>query len=210
MKVFCIGRNKTGTTSLSSALKGLGYIMGSQRSGELLIRDWINNDFTNILNLVNTADAFQDIPFSYDNTYEELDKHFPNSKFILSIRDSPEEWYDSLVRFHSKMFGKGKIPTAQQLKNSNHVWKGWIYEAMYNLYKTTENDPYNKEILINHYENYNNKVISYFKDRPDDLLVINLKNKNSYLDFCEFLGKEPKLNNFPHLNKSKKTISNTK
>ena len=203
MKVFCIGRNKTGTTSLELALKELGYKMGSQTQGEMLIRQWKDNNFSPIIELAKTADAFQDIPFSYDNTYKHLDLAFPNSKFILSVRNSPEEWYNSLVRFHSKLFGNGNIPTSKNLKNASYRWKGWIYETMSNLYHTPENDPYNKEILINHYINYNKEVINYFKDRPDDLLVINLKDENSYLDFCKFLNEEPKRNNFPHLNKSK-------
>ena len=202
MKVFCIGRNKTGTQSLKLALQELGYKMGSQPQGERLIKDWKSNNFAPIIELAKTADAFQDVPFSYDNTYKHLDLAFPKSKFILSIRDSPEEWYNSLVRFHSKMFGGGNTPTPQQLKDSNYTWRGWIYETMSNLYHTPENDPYNKEILINHYINYNQNVIEYFKNRPNDLLVINLKEENSYKKFCKFLDKEPIRNNFPHLNKS--------
>jgi len=202
MKVFCIGRNKTGTSSLELALKELGYKTGSQPQGEVLIRQWKDNNFSPIIELAKTADAFQDIPFSYDNTYKHLDLAFPNSKFILSVRNSPEEWYNSLVRFHSKLFGNGQIPTSTQLKNNTLHWKGWIYETMHNLYQTPENDPYNKEILINHYINYNKEVINYFKGKSNNLLVINLKEKDSYLKFCKFLEKNPIRNNFPHLNKS--------
>lgn len=33
-KVFCVGRNKTGTTTLFDALQGLGYRMGDQLTAE--------------------------------------------------------------------------------------------------------------------------------------------------------------------------------
>src|SRR5690606_4675563 len=101
-KIFCIGRNKTGTTSLKVALRDLGYSIGSQRAAEHLIEDWGQRDFRRLVKLVSTADAFQDIPFSYDYTFQAMDAAFPGSKFILSIRDSPEQWYESLVRFTQK------------------------------------------------------------------------------------------------------------
>jgi len=202
MKIFCIGRGKTGTTSLEESLKELGFKVGNQRKGELLIRDYHKNNFQPIIELAKTADAFQDIPFSYPNTYKHLDKAYPNSKFILSIRNSADEWYNSVIRFHSQIFGRGKKPSVEQLKKSKWVWEGCIYETMQNLYNTPADDPYNKEILINHYISYNQKIIDYFKDRPNDLLVINLKDENSYLDFSKFLNKKPKRSSFPHLNRS--------
>ena len=36
VKYFCIGRNKTGTTSLKKAFEDLGFIVGDQRAAELL------------------------------------------------------------------------------------------------------------------------------------------------------------------------------
>tara|TARA_R110000803_G_scaffold102782_2_gene170915 strand:+ start:262 stop:879 length:618 start_codon:yes stop_codon:yes gene_type:complete len=201
-KVFCIGRNKTGTTTLEKSLQELGYNMGSQVQGEKLIREWSNNNFAPIIELAKSADAFQDVPFSYDFTYKYLDTSFPNSKFILSIRDTPEEWYNSLVRFHSKLISNKPLTYNNLLKVTGLVWEGWLVEAMISLYNTSKEDLYNKEVLINHYINYNKEIIEYFKDRPNDLLVINLKEEGSYLNFCKFLGKNPIRSNFPHLNKS--------
>jgi hypothetical protein len=36
VKYFCIGRNKTGTTSLKRAFEDLGYPVGDQRKAEIL------------------------------------------------------------------------------------------------------------------------------------------------------------------------------
>ena len=203
MKIFCIGQNKTGTTSLTQALEKHGYKMGSQREGELLCRDWMDGKFQSIVEFAKTADAFQDRPFYMGDTYKYLDKNFPGSKFILSVRDSPDAWYDSLIRFHSRMFGAGKKPTARQFKRAGYCYTGWIYDVVTNLYGTTEEDVYNKDKLIDYYITYNTNVIDYFKDRPDDLLLINLKDEDGYGKFCEFLNQEPKLKTFPHLNRTK-------
>jgi len=41
------------------------------------------------------------------------------------------------------------------------------------------------------------KIDGYFRHRPNDLLVINLKEKDSYKRFCDFLGIEQKKINLP-------------
>lgn len=202
-KIFCIGQNKTGTTSLTKALNKHGYRTAKQSVGERLSKGWLEGDVEPIIKLVNRYKAFQDRPFYMNDLYKHLDEHFPDSKFILSIRDDADEWYNSLIRFHSKVFGNGSKPTVEQLKRSGYIHTGWIYDMLKGLYKTSDDDIYNKDNLINYYNTYNANVIDYFKDRPDDLLIINLKDKDSYQKFCKFIGKIPKLETFPHLNKTK-------
>lgn len=85
-KVFCIGRNKTGTTSLKKALSEFGYLIGDQRAAERLIDAYAIRDFGPIMSYCETAEAFQDVPFSWPYTYVVLDQAFPNSKFILTVR----------------------------------------------------------------------------------------------------------------------------
>ena len=203
MKVFCIGFNKTGTTSLTDALKRHRYRVCPQNKGEKLCKDWANNNFTNIIKLCERYEAFQDRPFSMPNTYKHLDKAFPNSKFILTVRSSSDEWYDSFIRFQKKIFG-GKIsPNLSILKRSGYCYTGWMYDVIKSQYNTSDNDLYNKERLVSIYLKHNQEVMEYFKDRPDDLLVINLKYRKSYLNFCNFLGQRKKLVKFPHVNKSR-------
>ena len=118
-KVFCIGFNKTGTTTLNNVLAGLGYKMGDQAKAELLMKEWSQRKFNNIIKFVKSADAFQDIPFSLPFSYIALDQAFPNSRFILTLRESEEDWYRSIVRFHSKKWAKGKeMPSRQDLENA--------------------------------------------------------------------------------------------
>jgi 3-oxoacyl-[acyl-carrier-protein] synthase III len=55
-KIFCVGCNKTGTTSLEVALRELGYIMGDQATAELLtIQYWGKRDFRRIIRYCYTA-----------------------------------------------------------------------------------------------------------------------------------------------------------
>ncbi|MHA1342679.1 MAG: sulfotransferase, partial [Promethearchaeota archaeon] len=178
-------------------------IVGNQRQAELLFDDWVKRDFKRIIRYCRTAQFFQDAPFSYPYTFIAMDQAFPGSKFILTVRDNAEEWYYSLLRFHSKLWGNGKIPpTSEDLKKAIYIYKGFPYHCIMHLNNVPENDPYNKEILIDYYETHNKNVIDYFRHRPCDLLVINLKEKDSYKRFCDFLGIEQKKDAFPWENKT--------
>jgi hypothetical protein len=201
-KVFCIGFNKTGTTSVRVALEGLGYRVGNQPLAEALITDWARRDFSRIIEYCNTADAFQDIPFSLPYTYQSLDAAFPGSKFILTIRTNADIWYRSLTTFHAKVFGGGKIPTEDDLARATHRFKGWALCAMQAISAFPDGDPYNKECLVRAYGSHNARVQEYFRDRPRDLLTINLSTEGSFQAFCDFLGKSPQSDCFPWKNRT--------
>ena len=201
-KIFCIGRNKTGTTSLARALRDLGIIVGYQTPAELLIHDWAQRDFRRIVRYCLTAQAFQDVPFSLPYTFQALDKAFPGAKFILTVRDSPEQWYSSAIRFQSKMFGHGEIPNGDDLRKAAYRYPGWAWDTHRAIHWTPSDDLYNREKMIEHYNFHNQTVLEYFRHRPNDLLVINLAEKGSYAKFCEFIGKQPVGKDFPWENKT--------
>jgi hypothetical protein len=203
-KIFCVGFNKTGTTSLEQTLINHNYELGNQRQGELLLKDWIVRDFSRIIKLAKSAQAFQDIPFSLPYTFVVMDQNFNDSKFILTIRDSPEIWYESLVRFHSKLWGScgSKVLTMSDLGKVNYLYPGFAELAARNVFNLTGEDPYEKNKLINTYVNHNQSIIDYFRYRPNDLLVLNLKHEDAYKKFCKFLNIDPIANSFPILNKS--------
>ncbi|WP_101676231.1 sulfotransferase [Alloalcanivorax mobilis] len=202
-KFFCIGRNKTGTTSLEKAFRDLRFVVGDQRRGELLAdKYYFKGDFDPIIRFCKTAQVFQDVPFSYPETYKYLDAAFPGSKFILTIRDSPEVWYQSLTKFHTKRFGKnGKLPIGDDLLAAPYVRRGFVYNTV-RLHGTPDDDPYNKEIMIDHYIKHNQAVADYFIDRPDSLLVINVSKSDAYKKFIDFIGAESESRDFPWENKT--------
>lgn len=210
-KVFCIGRNKTGTTSMHKLLKELGFHVGSQKVGEMFIEDWSKGNFDPIIQFARTGgNAFQDMPFGLPGTYKVLDEHFPDSKFILTIRDSPEVWYDSLVRFHSEKFGHGNIPTKADLLKADYRRPGFVWETMRMIYQTPEDDIYHKDTLIAGYIQHNEQVIDYFKDRPSKLLVVNLKEADVARSITEFLDVEKSLAEIPWENKSGQSANGSK
>jgi hypothetical protein len=201
-KVFCVGYNKTGTTSIAKALSDLGLIVGVQRLGELLLHDWARRDFRRLFLYCRTAQAFQDVPFSLPFTFQALDQRFPGSKFILTMRDSPEQWYDSLTHFLAAKFGNGHLPTSDDLKSAGYIKKGYMYEANRLLRVTPEDDLFNKELLIADYNAHNNAILQYFRHRPEDVLVLNVAEPGAYDQLCRFLGKPCTGKEFPWENKT--------
>lgn len=203
-RIFGIGANKTGTTSLKAGMQELGFIVGDQHTAENLIDDWAKRDFKRIIKYCKTAEFFQDVPFSLPYTYIVLDQVFKGSKFILTVRNSPEDWYNSLVRFHSKIWGKGDgtPPNKQELQEAFYIYKGRPWHVNRLIGITPVEDLYNREILISAYVNRNHSIKEYFKHRPDDLLILNVADENAYTDLCSFLGVKKKRDSFPWENKT--------
>ena len=93
-KVFCVGFQKTGTTSMEAALEILGY-----RTASIYGRDWplarLQAEYVSHgLDLATRYDAVQDMPWPL--IYRELDAAFPGSKFILTWRDT-DRWLASIT-----------------------------------------------------------------------------------------------------------------
>ena len=200
-KIFCIGNNKTGTTSLQQFFNDHGYNVSSQRAFEKMADDYINRNWKPIIKLCKKHQVFQDVPFSNKFTYIVLHQAFPDAKFILSVRDSSEQWYNSISKFHAKKFGKnGEFATKEDLMNALYVEKGWMWKTSSEKDGASE-DPYNKERLIAYYENYNNDVRNYFKNNPN-FLEINIGDNDAVEKLSSFLLIKPNYSKFPHKNKT--------
>ena len=201
-KIFIIGQNKTGTTSIKNTFEDMGYLVGNQRHAELMYNDYFKKDFKPLLKYCRSAEVFQDFPFSYPETYKHVDNFFPKSKFILTVRDSSEQWYNSITKFHARRFGNGSIPSMEDLQRATYVEKGWVWKIFSYLYPPKGKDIYNKGQLMQTYIDYNKEIIDYFKERPKDLLVLNLSEENAFQKFINFLDIKTSLTNFPWENKT--------
>lgn len=157
-KIFCVGRNKTGTTSVDAALRDLGYRVAPQRPAEMLLEDWSRRDFKKLKRFCLRYDAFQDVPFSYPFTYQEMDQAFPNAKFVLTVRDSAEEWYRSVCSYHAKLFSAGARATAEELKQAKYCYDGYMWDCQRLLYGIDEGLEYHQATYTDHYERYNQAV----------------------------------------------------
>lgn len=189
---------------MGSVFKNLGYSLAPQKTAELLIKNWAKGDFKSIINFVKyNGQAFQDIPFSLPETFKHLDQAFPNAKFILTERDSPEQWYQSLIKFHAAMFGNGKVPSKEDLMNAKYHYKGFAWEVNRLLHNTPENDPYHRDSLIKSYITYNDSVKTYFKDRGvEKFLILNVAEQHALPKILDFLGKPGAMQKMPWENKS--------
>lgn len=172
-KVFCIGFHKTGTTSMEKALKLLGYRV----TGGNWVRDPDVRTFAlqRAMEIVPQFDAFQDNPWPM--LYREMDKAFPGSKFILTVRD-PQKWIASMV----KNFGTDVTPMRE-----------WIYGVGKGFPKG------NEELYVARYNRHNNEVLEYFRGRSD-FLVVNLTEGDGWGKLCPYLGKPMPELPFPRAN----------
>ncbi|MBT5813105.1 MAG: hypothetical protein HOI15_01960 [Opitutales bacterium] len=159
-KVLYIGLSRSGTTSLNHVLSELG--LKSVHFCGFLLSDLPNWE------KCGEFDALGDSPIP--SLYKELDRRFPGSKFILTIREK-ESWLKSM----EWMFDQGKM-----IFN----WNERIHEYHEHFYGTRS---YNEDILSMHWENYHRDVFKYFSDRPNDLLTIKLEDGFIVDEICSFL-----------------------
>lgn len=174
--VIGIGFHKTGTTSLSHALGILGYNPKDITPRALI--PILKGDFKKVIRIIKDHDALFDHPWFM--IYKELDERIPGTKFILTIREE-ESWYKSISR---------------HMEDDRKAQLEWIYGRGKGLPKN------NKDHFITTYRKHNQNVLAYFKDRPADLLVLNLSEGNEWEKICTFLGKEIPNEAFPKSNTS--------
>ena len=122
----------------------------------------------------NRFDAFQDNPWPI--LYKELDRKFPGSKFILTLRPS-DEWIRSVV----SVFGDEETPMREWIYGVGHP-KG------------------NEDVYIARYERHNREVMEYFKHRSEQLLVLNITAGEGWTKLCPFLNEQIPAINFPSAN----------
>ena len=177
MKIFGIGLNKTGTTTLGKCGQILGYHCFS--GNKILLKDVIlNQDFKRIKETVNDYDLFEDWPWPL--IYKELDEMFPNSKFILTVRRNEQVWLNSLKQ-HSLR--------TRPFLHSRKLAYGYNYPH----HKTKEH--------IDFYKKHNEDVRRYFSGREKDFIEICWENGDDFSKLCNFLGQDIPDLPIPHTNK---------
>lgn len=195
--IFCIGFNKTATTSLEALFRNK-MRCGDQRSFEDLMYHFYDKSYAPILDLIKSySDSnvfFQDVPFSMPHFYKVLHSAFPEAKFILSVRDSVEQWYLSLKRFHN-------VNSIEELKNFNYTRKNYLYDWYIKGLGCDKNDPLNEEYLKSVYSLHIKDVSQYFSGSKN-FIEINIKEENILSKLSNFVGVNFFDCNIPHANKS--------
>jgi len=201
-KVFCIGFGKTGTTTLEQVLADFGYDLGDQEAGEFLVDDYSQGNWEPIIDFCRSADAFQDVPFCLPYTWLILHEHFPDARFVLTVRE-PDDWYDSLINHHSTAFGDGKNPpTSEQLKRALYRGKhaGFVYKSVKAIWKNDDDDLYNRAAMVGAIQRHNEDVRHFFKGK-NNFIEISVENAPDYQKLAAFLEIPTTGTAFPHLNK---------
>lgn len=176
-KVFGIGLNKTGTTTLGQCGRMLGLRCTScDRS---LLKDYaVNNDLSGIERKANQYDLFEDWPWPL--VYKQLDEMYPGSKFILTVRSSEETWLASL-KSHS-----------MRTHPTKHCRK---FAYGYNFPHKHEQEH------LEFYRRHNDDARSYFANRSADFLELCWERGDGLKELCDFLECPLPSDPLPHANK---------
>jgi hypothetical protein len=182
-KVFGIGFQKTGTSSLDEAFRVLGYrtdkgvfINAPAKRSSIFIEPPLTNAkvLAHVRPIAQEKEAFSDNPWPL--LYRELDAQFPDSKFVLTVRD-PEAWIASLRRH----YGSRESDILE-----------WLYGC--------RTIPGNEARCLAVYTAHNTAVRKHFAGRPTALLEIDIEREPQWEALCAFLGKAVPATPFPRAN----------
>ncbi|GAB4217717.1 MAG: hypothetical protein OHK0012_23240 [Synechococcales cyanobacterium] len=211
-KIFCVGLSRTGTTSLCEALnllniktihypsslfvhpeildKSLSFVPKKKRNFLQKLNleaELEKRDIKHAENTLNEYTGFADLPVPL--FYKELDKKYPHSKFILTIRDE-EKWLSSMK---------------WMLSDGKYLWRfnELDDEILLSQYGTTT---YDRNKLLNTFLAHNSKVMNYFLGRGKDFLLMDLEKRElNFESICNFLGLQTPNIQFPHTNSPKES-----
>lgn len=172
-KIICIGLPRTGTTSLGAALRYFGnnHLSFNKNYKEL----YKNKNISALMKIADKYDSFDDNPWCY--LYKELDKKYPNSKYILTIRKDTETWFQSMCNLHDILGPRKDVPA-----------------------------PYNRKAeVIDEYITHNSEIQEYFQN-TDKLLIMSFEDGDGWKQLCEFLNKPVPKIPFPHAHKTPSSL----
>jgi hypothetical protein len=195
-KVFGIGLSRTGTKSLTSALFALGVNVVHYPDDETTLRELVEGNYN--FSLLQKYDGITDITVSA--FYPQLDKLFPGSKFILTVREK-DTWLESMEKHWS---GRPAFADADENafgKETHMKIRRLLRAAVYGCYE------FSADRLSYVYDLHYQTVLFYFRNRPEDLLVLDICGGQGWDELCAFLG-APALNQpFPYTKKQSALVA---
>jgi hypothetical protein len=119
--------------------------------------------------------------------YRELDKAYPGSKFILTLRDE-NSWLKSVQKHYDPRYNP------QQPGWAEDGFTNTVHAALYGRIS------FDAETCLRVYRQHNADVLEYFKDRPEDLLILNVSKGEGWEKLCPFLKQPIPSKPYPHKN----------
>lgn len=185
-KVFCIGLHKTGTTSLKNYVREFGF------------KAFHSTHWNCDLSLIEKYEFLSDGGSHFDDQnefdFKNLFYNYPNSKFILQTRNI-ENWIVSKLN-HAGWNKDTQIASDDPQKLTHDQWK---YKSLLTI-----------KSFIDHKNNYERKVVDFFKSHdPDRLLILDVTSQNNEPNTLKSLNEFLILRSinkisFPHSNKKRK------
>ena len=192
-RVFGIGFNKTGTTSLGRSLRILGVSPSAPAPGsrerQIASRALFErHDYEPALELARPYRAFQDRPFNVWQMYRKLDERYPGSLFVLTSRSS-ESWWRSVDHWL-------------------HVAKPHMIPRYVEHLRVQDDS---ESAMVAGYESYNQEVRDYFAGRSgSDFVELDFERGDGWEPLCDLLGMPVPDESVPHRNRQRYDDSDRK
>jgi hypothetical protein len=168
-KVFGVGLNKTGSKTLATYLRRLGFRHRSYDSNTTTESPsydlFAAGDIGGLLDIMEDFDSCEDWPWPM--LYRELDERFPDARFVLTVRDSADRWYRSLCNMAVRI---GPLPLYERSVYGHAMPHG------------------HREEHIRIYEEHNEAVTRHFASRSDKLLRLCWDEGDDGATLARFLG----------------------
>jgi hypothetical protein len=184
-RVFGVGLQRTGTTSLQHALQSFGYDVGHWKSGEWAKTIWQEMNRWGGSRTMEKDYALCDNPFPA--LYKKLDAGYPNSKFILTVRNE-DQWIESVRKFWNAEYNPRRW--TWDVDGFSHKMHGITYGRI----------DFHEQTFREVYRRHNREVREYFRD---NLLVLNIEDPNAMKHLCDFLDRPFGNVGFPHSNRGR-------
>lgn len=200
-KVFGIGFNKTGTSTLGKCFEVLGltpvaspqaihdrYLADGGPDQDLgplgaypfrTVFDEVcrHRNYELAIGVARDFVTFHDRPWNVADLYQSLDTAFPGSRFILTWRE-PESWWKSTEHWLNVSHP------------DDHVKLGYYLRHLHT-------DRVDRDSFIEGYRAHNAGIRAYFGGRTD-FLDINFEDGDGWERLCPFLGLPAPAVPFPH------------
>lgn len=166
-KIFGLGFSKTGTSSLTQALRYLGFRAVHNPTDDETMLALLSGCLA--CTAIESHDAICDIMFC--RHFRELDRLYPDSVFILTERDR-RAWHDSCARHWASRTIRGL-----------QLWNEELVD--FHVYGTAL---YRPSLFDDAYQAHYTAVAAYFANRPERLLRTNICGGDGWEPLCAFLG----------------------
>jgi len=157
-------------TGSTSLNKALNALGINSTHGKSLFNQAIKYEKENGLPILSSLPQFTGFTALIRYHFKEIDKVIPNSKFILTVRDL-----------------KSYIKSEEGHYRTKNTYLGTPLLS-------------NKRTMEKRYKTHCRDVMRYFKNRPKDLLVMNICAGEGWEKLCEFLEVPIPDEPFPYLN----------